>query len=43
MDAGAVGIMALLVLMAVLVFVVAITGVKIVSPYEKGVVERLGR
>ena len=43
MDAGAVGIMALLVLMAVLVFVVAITGVKIVSPYQKGVVERLGR
>ncbi len=41
MDAFAV--IALLVLMAVLVFVVAITGVKIVSPYEKGVVERLGR
>ncbi len=39
----AIGVIALLVLMAVLVFVVAITGVKIVSPYEKGVVERLGR
>jgi len=36
-------VIALLVLMAVLVFVIAITGVKIVSPYEKGVVERLGR
>ena len=41
MDAFAV--IALLVLIAVLVFVVAITGVKIISPYEKGVVERLGR
>ena len=40
---GPIGVIALLVLMAVLVFVVAITGVKIVSPYEKGVVERLGR
>ncbi len=37
------GVIALLVLLAVMVFVVAITGVKIVSPYEKGVVERLGR
>jgi regulator of protease activity HflC (stomatin/prohibitin superfamily) len=37
------GVIALLVLLAVLVFIFAITGVKIVSPYEKGVVERLGR
>jgi regulator of protease activity HflC (stomatin/prohibitin superfamily) len=35
--------LALLVIVAVFVFILALTGLRIVSPYEKGVVERLGR
>ncbi len=34
---------ALLVLLAFVIFVLALTGLRIISPYEKGVVERLGR
>jgi regulator of protease activity HflC (stomatin/prohibitin superfamily) len=35
--------LAFLVIMAVFVFILALTGMRVVSPYEKGVVERLGR
>jgi len=33
----------LLIVAAIFVFIIALTGLRIVSPYEKGVVERLGR
>jgi len=33
----------LLILLAIFIFVIAITGIRIVSPYQKGVIERLGR
>jgi regulator of protease activity HflC (stomatin/prohibitin superfamily) len=36
-------ILVVLVMVTVLLFVIALTGLRIVSPYEKGVVERLGR
>ncbi len=36
-------IVAALVLLTVFIFILALTGLRIVSPYEKGVVERLGR
>ncbi|MCC6166967.1 MAG: SPFH/Band 7/PHB domain protein [Caldilineaceae bacterium] len=36
-------VLALLVMLAIFVFIIALTGLRIVSPYEKGVVERLGR
>lgn len=32
-----------LIVLAVVVFIVALTGIRIVSPYEKGVIQRLGR
>lgn len=40
---GDLAILVVLVMLTVFLFVVAITGLRIVSPYEKGVVERLGR
>ncbi len=39
----AVGIIMLLVLLAFFVFIVAVASIRVVSPYQKGVVERLGR
>ncbi len=36
-------VVGVLLLMLVLVFIIAVTSVRIVSPYEKGVIERLGR
>ncbi|RME63382.1 MAG: SPFH/Band 7/PHB domain protein, partial [Caldilineae bacterium] len=33
----------LLALIAIFVFIVALAGIRIVSPYQKGVIERLGR
>lgn len=38
-----IAILGLLVVMAIFIFIVALTGLRVVSPYEKGVVERLGR
>ncbi|OUC08938.1 hypothetical protein RY27_06010, partial [Litorilinea aerophila] len=32
-----------LAILAVVIFIVALTGLRIVAPYEKGVIERLGR
>ncbi len=32
-----------LIVLAVVIFIIALTGIRIVSPYEKGVIERLGR
>jgi regulator of protease activity HflC (stomatin/prohibitin superfamily) len=40
---GEFAILVTLVMLTVFLFVIALTGVRIVSPYEKGVVERLGR
>lgn len=36
-------ILSLLVVMAIFIFIVALTGLRVVSPHEKGVIERLGR
>jgi regulator of protease activity HflC (stomatin/prohibitin superfamily) len=36
-------VLATLIALLVFVFIIAVTGLRIVSPYEKGVVERLGR
>lgn len=38
-----IAIVAVLLLLTIFLFIVAMTGLRIVSPYEKGVVERLGR
>jgi regulator of protease activity HflC (stomatin/prohibitin superfamily) len=35
--------LAVLVMLAIFVFIIAMTGLRVVSPYEKGVIERLGR
>jgi regulator of protease activity HflC (stomatin/prohibitin superfamily) len=40
---GEFAILVILVMLTIFLFVVALTGLRIVSPYEKGVVERLGR
>jgi regulator of protease activity HflC (stomatin/prohibitin superfamily) len=40
---GQAAILVTLVMLTIFLFVVALTGMRIVSPYEKGVVERLGR
>ena len=40
---GEFAVLVTLVMLTVFLFIVALTGVRIVSPYEKGVVERLGR
>jgi regulator of protease activity HflC (stomatin/prohibitin superfamily) len=37
------GAVVVLVLVGILVFILALTGLKIVSPYQKGVIQRLGR
>jgi regulator of protease activity HflC (stomatin/prohibitin superfamily) len=42
-SAGTVGILIVLFLLVMLIFIVAATSIRIVSPYQKGVVERLGR
>lgn len=36
-------ILGLLIMLAIFVFIIALTGLRVVSPYEKGVIERLGR
>lgn len=36
-------VLALLIVLAIFIFIIALTGLRIVSPYEKGVIERLGR
>lgn len=43
MTAQMIAIVSFLVVLLVFVFVVALAGIRIVSPYEKGVIERLGR
>lgn len=43
MDLNNVLVVSLLVFVAILVFITALAGIRIVSPYEKGVTERLGR
>jgi regulator of protease activity HflC (stomatin/prohibitin superfamily) len=40
---GDFAILVALVMLAVFLFIIALTGLRIVSPYEKGVIERLGR
>lgn len=40
---GEFAILVTLIMLTVFLFVIALTGLRIVSPYEKGVVERLGR
>jgi regulator of protease activity HflC (stomatin/prohibitin superfamily) len=40
---GLIGAIGVLVLLIILIFIVAATSIRIVSPYQKGVVERLGR
>jgi regulator of protease activity HflC (stomatin/prohibitin superfamily) len=40
---GLIGALGVLFLLVILIFVVAATSIRIVSPYQKGVVERLGR
>ncbi len=43
MDLNNILVISLLVIVAVVVFIIALAGIRIVSPYEKGVIERLGR
>lgn len=33
----------LLIILAVVVFIIAATGIKIIRPWEKGLIERLGK
>jgi regulator of protease activity HflC (stomatin/prohibitin superfamily) len=40
---GLIGVLGVLFLLVILIFIVAATSIRIVSPYQKGVVERLGR
>jgi regulator of protease activity HflC (stomatin/prohibitin superfamily) len=40
---GELAVLVTLVMLTVFLFIIALTGLRIVSPYEKGVVERLGR
>jgi regulator of protease activity HflC (stomatin/prohibitin superfamily) len=40
---GLIGALGVLFLLVILIFIVAATSIRIVSPYQKGVVERLGR
>ena len=42
-SAGMIGILSVLFLLVLLIFIAAATSFRIVSPYQKGVVERLGR
>jgi len=42
-SAGLIGTLIVLFLLVLLIFIVAATSIRIVSPYQKGVVERLGR
>ncbi|MCK4775007.1 MAG: SPFH/Band 7/PHB domain protein, partial [Candidatus Krumholzibacteria bacterium] len=37
------GFVVVLIVLAILVFVVAMTGMRIVRPWEKGLIERLGK
>jgi regulator of protease activity HflC (stomatin/prohibitin superfamily) len=43
MEMQSYAILGLLVVAALFVFILALTGLRVVSPYEKGVIERLGR
>ena len=43
MDPLSIGLLIVVILVIVFIFVVAINSVRVVSPYEKGVIERVGR
>ncbi len=43
MTAGTISAVILLILIALFLFILALTGIRIIAPYQKGVVERLGR
>jgi regulator of protease activity HflC (stomatin/prohibitin superfamily) len=43
MNVATLAVISLLLIIALFIFIIALTGIRVISPYQKGVVERLGR